>query len=113
MIQFAKTLVSQGHLCPLPGEMCPIYWTLDHTLYLYPLPDVVVVGDRYGAFTSQTTDCTIINPVRLRLIESVFLLHNYVYQLSVWQGPFSRNNFNFKVLLPASMQVEDSEIGSM
>ncbi|XP_046460207.1 DNA polymerase epsilon subunit 2-like [Daphnia pulex] len=86
--QFAKTLTSQGHLCPLPGEICPVYWPYDHALYLYPLPDVVVVGDRLGGFTAQNMDCVIFNP-----------------------GPFSRNNFNFKVYIPIRSQVEDSEIG--
>jgi len=86
--QFAKTLTSQGHLCPLPGEMCPVYWPYDHALYLYPLPDVVVVGDRFGGFTAEHMDCTVFNP-----------------------GPFARNNFNFKVFIPSSSQVEDSEIG--
>jgi len=86
--QFAKTLTSQGHLCPLPGEMCPVYWPYDHALYLYPLPDVVIVGDRFGGFTAEHMECTVFNP-----------------------GPFARNNFNFKVFIPSSRQVEDSEIG--
>lgn len=86
--QFAKTIASQGHLCPLPGEMCPIYWPYDYTLSLYPLPDLVCIGDRFGAFTAQHMDCTVTNP-----------------------GPFSRNNFNFKVFFPATNTVEDSEIG--
>lgn len=62
-LQFAKTLTSQGHLCPLPGEICPIYWPHDHALYLYPLPDFVVVGDRFGGFLAQHMDCTVFNPV--------------------------------------------------
>ncbi|XP_032795121.1 LOW QUALITY PROTEIN: DNA polymerase epsilon subunit 2 [Daphnia magna] len=86
--QFAKSLTSQGHLCPLPSEICPIYWPYDHALYLYPLPDAVVIGDRFGGFAAQNMDCVIFNP-----------------------GPFSRNNFNFKVFVPLSSQVEDSEIG--
>jgi DNA polymerase epsilon subunit 2 len=61
--QFAKTLTSQAHLCPLPSEVCPVYWPYDHALYLYPLPDVVVVGDRFGGFMAQHMDCTVFNPV--------------------------------------------------
>ena len=37
----AKTVVSQSHLCPLPLEARPIYWELDYTLRLNPLPDLV------------------------------------------------------------------------
>ena len=62
-LQFAKTLMSQGHLCPLTSDICPVYWPYDHSLYLYPLPDVVVVGDRFGAFSARHSECTVFNPV--------------------------------------------------
>lgn len=35
---FAKAIVSQGHLAPLPLHTCPVYWDYDAALTLYPLP---------------------------------------------------------------------------
>lgn len=39
--QVVKTIVDQGHLCPLPLMACPINWAFDTSLSLFPLPDVV------------------------------------------------------------------------
>lgn len=39
--QLVKTLLDQGHLCPLPLAVRPIHWQLDYTLHLWPLPDIV------------------------------------------------------------------------
>ena len=64
--QFAKTLTSQGHLCPMPAEVCPVYWPYDHSLYLYPLPDFIVVGDRFGGFLANNMECTVFNPVSIK-----------------------------------------------
>ncbi len=36
-----KTILDQGHLCPLPLTSRPIHWAFDHALRLYPMPDVV------------------------------------------------------------------------
>lgn len=40
-----KTVLDQGHLCPLPLDKRPIYWNADHALRLYPLPDLLVLAD--------------------------------------------------------------------
>ena len=32
----AKTLLEQGHLCPMPLSARPVYWAYDHALRLYP-----------------------------------------------------------------------------
>ena len=45
---FAKTLLGQAHLSPLPVHLSPVYWTYDHALSLYPNPDLVVVAGRHG-----------------------------------------------------------------
>ena len=37
----ASTLVHQAHLCPLPAQLKPVHWELDHTLRLSPLPHLV------------------------------------------------------------------------
>uniref|UniRef100_A0A6V2A035 DNA polymerase II subunit 2 n=1 Tax=Ditylum brightwellii TaxID=49249 RepID=A0A6V2A035_9STRA len=57
-----KTLLDQGHLCPLPLPSCPIYWQYDHALRLYPLPDAVVVADRVEQYYENYAGCDAINP---------------------------------------------------
>ena len=39
--QLVETILDQGHLCPLPLHVKPIYWDLDYTLRLSPLPQLV------------------------------------------------------------------------
>ncbi|KAL5008711.1 hypothetical protein ScPMuIL_014292 [Solemya velum] len=85
---FAKTLISQGHLCPLPLHVCPVYWAYDNSLRLYPLPDLVICADKYDPFHTTSVDCTIVNP-----------------------GSFPRTDYSFKVYMPATRQIEDSKIG--
>ncbi|CAI5703471.1 unnamed protein product [Peronospora effusa] len=41
----AKTLIDQAHLCPLPLIANPINWDFDSSLQLFPLPDVLILGD--------------------------------------------------------------------
>ncbi|KAK7790122.1 hypothetical protein R5R35_006489 [Gryllus longicercus] len=84
---FGKTIVCQAHLAPLPLNVCPMYWSYDTALRLFPLPDLVVTGDKFAPFTTQFMECQIINP-----------------------GSFARCDFSFKVYVPAQQQVEDSQI---
>ena len=39
--QLVETLLDQAHLCPLPLHAKPVYWELDYTLRLFPLPHLV------------------------------------------------------------------------
>ena len=84
---FVKTILSQAHLCPLPLHSRPVYWMYDHALRLYPLPDLLVVGDKCDSYSITTSGCTITNP-----------------------GSFPRSRFEFKVYVPSSGAVEDSKI---
>nr|XP_020860447.1 DNA polymerase epsilon subunit 2 isoform X2 [Phascolarctos cinereus] len=84
---FVKTLLSQGHLTPLPLYVCPVYWAYDHTLRVYPVPDLLVIADKYDPFTIINTDCLCINP-----------------------GSFPRSGFSFKVFYPSNKTVEDSKL---
>ena len=86
-VHFAKTLLSQGHLIPLPLHVEPVYWSYDYALRLYPIPDVVVVADKYDAFSVSANDCLLFNP-----------------------GSFPKSNFSFKVYLPALRKLENCEI---
>ena len=63
VLQFAKSVISQSHLCPLPLHVLPIYWAFDHTLRLYPLPDVVICADKHDAYVETQSDCFVVNPV--------------------------------------------------
>ncbi|KAF4516854.1 hypothetical protein B566_EDAN006249 [Ephemera danica] len=62
---FAKTLLCQAHLTPLPLSVRPVYWGFEHALHLYPAPDLVVVGDSLASFSSHHADTQFVNPVRI------------------------------------------------
>uniref|UniRef100_A0A8D0BMS0 DNA polymerase epsilon subunit n=1 Tax=Salvator merianae TaxID=96440 RepID=A0A8D0BMS0_SALMN len=81
---FVKTVLSQGHLTPLPLNVSPVYWAYDYSLRTYPLPDLIVFADKYDPFTVTNTDCLCINP-----------------------GSFPRSGFSFKVFYPSNKTVED------
>lgn len=55
-----KTILDQGHLCPV--SKVPIYWQYDHALRLYPLPDAVILGDRVDQYYENYAECDAINP---------------------------------------------------
>lgn len=82
-----KTLFSQCSLSPLPLGIQPIYWRHVESLSLYPMPDLVVIGDHFQPYTRAYNDCQVINP-----------------------GSFPRTEFSFKVYIPYSRTVEDSQI---
>lgn len=84
---FTKTILSQAHLSPLPLHARPIYWSHDHALRLYPLPDLVVIGDKCDPFTVTSSECTVTNV-----------------------GSFMQSGYEFKVYVPSLNQVEDSKI---
>ena len=89
MIQHAvKSMLDQGHLCPLPMPFNPIYWQYDHSLRLYPLPDAVVVGDRVEQYYETYADCDAMNP-----------------------GSFP-NDFNFVVYRPLCIDESDGTMKS-
>ncbi|GAB5572834.1 DNA polymerase epsilon subunit 2 isoform X1 [Prionailurus iriomotensis] len=81
---FVKTILSQGHLTPLPLYVCPVYWAYDYALRVYPVPDLLVIADKYDPFTVTNTECLCMNP-----------------------GSFPRSGFSFKVFYPSSKIVED------
>ncbi|XP_039597851.1 DNA polymerase epsilon subunit 2 [Polypterus senegalus] len=84
---FIKTILSQGHLTPLPLYVSPAYWAYDYALRVYPVPDVIVFADKYDPFNIVNTDCLCVNP-----------------------GSFPRSGFTFKVYYPSSRNVEDSKL---
>lgn len=85
--QFARTLICQGTLAPLSPIALPTFWQYDAALQLYPLPDMVVIGDPSQGFQTTQQGCTILNT-----------------------GSFPKSNFAFKVYVPSSRTIEDSHI---
>jgi len=59
-----KTMMDQGHLCPVPSSSLPIYWNYDHLLRLYPPPSAVILGDKSAEryFETYGDDCDFLNP---------------------------------------------------
>jgi len=85
---FSRTILSQGHLAPLPLQNCPVHWDHDRAMWLYPLPDLVVIGDKLDHFTSEPiSECVVVNP-----------------------GSFGKNDFSFKTYVPKDRLVEDCQV---
>ncbi|CAK8693878.1 unnamed protein product [Clavelina lepadiformis] len=88
--QFVKSIIAQGHLSPLPLHVSPVYWTFDHALSLYPLPDLVCICDGLSdPFDVTQIECICANP-----------------------GSFGAGDFNFKVYYPSSKKLEESKVES-
>nr|XP_015825324.2 DNA polymerase epsilon subunit 2 [Nothobranchius furzeri] len=84
---FVKTILSQGHLSPLPLYVSPVFWAYDFSLRVYPVPDAIIFADKYDPFSITSADCLCFNP-----------------------GSFSKSGFTFKVYYPSSRTVEDSKL---
>lgn len=56
------TITHQSHLCPLPLTVQPLIWNYDHSLYLYPTPHTIVLGDRSEQKAFKYTGITCFNP---------------------------------------------------
>ncbi|VDK80783.1 unnamed protein product [Litomosoides sigmodontis] len=80
---FCYTIASVGHLSPLPLHISPVIWQMDSYLTLYPLPDLVVIADKFEHFHYQLENTMFVNP-----------------------GSFARTDLNFYVYYPASRTVE-------
>ncbi|XP_065073271.1 DNA polymerase epsilon subunit 2 [Ochlerotatus camptorhynchus] len=84
---FSRTLISQGTLAPLHPIAFPVHWNYDAAMSLYPLPDLIVVGDPCQGFQTTEQSCTVMNT-----------------------GSFPKSKFAFKVYIPSGRAVEDSQI---
>ncbi|CAG9813336.1 unnamed protein product [Phaedon cochleariae] len=82
-----KTIISQGHLSPLSLNSLTVHWNFDHCLRLYPLPDLVVIGDKFEAYGGEYKDCHVINP-----------------------GSFCENGFEFKAYIPYANAIGDCDL---
>lgn len=85
--QFARTLICQGTLAPFTQLVMPTYWDFDSALSLYPLPDLLVIGDNSADFQKAQGECNVVNT-----------------------GSFPRSKYSFKLYMPSSKTIEDSQI---
>ncbi|GMS95822.1 hypothetical protein PENTCL1PPCAC_17997, partial [Pristionchus entomophagus] len=83
----ARSITSNAHLCPLPPCIQPVIWPLDCTLRLHPLPDLLVMADRFETYNVQQKGCIVSNP-----------------------GPFGRLHYHFQVYFPDTRKIEPSFI---
>jgi DNA polymerase epsilon subunit 2 len=62
-VRLVKTLLGQGHMIPVSGV--PVAWNYDHSLRLYPLPDVLVLGgdgSGSGRYHEVYEGCHVLHP---------------------------------------------------
>ncbi|CCD67651.2 putative DNA polymerase epsilon subunit 2 [Caenorhabditis elegans] len=87
--RYARSVLSQAHLCPLPQHITPVLPDFSHSLSLHPLPDLLITADRFETFTEKVVgaDTIVSNP-----------------------GSFSRSNYTFHVYYPCQNRVEASQI---
>lgn len=57
-----KTVLDQGHLCPLPLSLQPIHWAYDYALRLSPLPDALVFAEDGEARKRDTGGTLVFSP---------------------------------------------------
>ncbi|XP_076666630.1 DNA polymerase epsilon subunit 2 [Andrena cerasifolii] len=84
---YAKSIICQSYLTPLNLSVIPIYWKYNHALQIYPTPDLIVAADKFEAYETKYSNCHVINP-----------------------GSFPKNNFSFKVYVPALDVIEHCAI---
>ncbi|KAI9017107.1 DNA polymerase alpha/epsilon subunit B-domain-containing protein [Gaertneriomyces semiglobifer] len=70
-----STIIDQAHLCPLPINVCPTYWSFDHALRLYPPPHLLVLADRYDTYTVDYNGCKGVNPGSFPNSEFTFMIY--------------------------------------
>ncbi len=56
-----KTLIDQATLVPLPAHVAPVYSDYGHALGLYPIPDVLILADKFDwynlTYEVRTSGC--------------------------------------------------------
>lgn len=60
-LHLVKTIVDQSHLSPFTLSVKPISWSYDHSLRIYPLPDLLVLADCVDQY-EHNENCLAINP---------------------------------------------------
>ncbi|KNC80071.1 hypothetical protein SARC_07559 [Sphaeroforma arctica JP610] len=82
-----RTLMDQAHLSPLPGRLRPLQIGYEHTMRLYPHPDVLIIADKHESYDIHYEDALCFNP-----------------------GSFYQSGFSFVAYWPAAKTVEPSSL---
>ncbi|KAJ2805527.1 DNA-directed DNA polymerase epsilon, subunit B [Coemansia guatemalensis] len=77
-----RTVIDQGHLCPLPQRIRPIYWAYDHAMRVYPIPDLLILADRFDPYSVNYEGCHCINPGSFSGGEQSFFMYYPVSRTS-------------------------------
>eukprot|EP00466_Bigelowiella_natans_P000272 jgi/Bigna1/33306/e_gw1.1.400.1 len=94
-----KTILEQSHLCPLPNTTRPVHWENEHALHVYPLPDLLVLGDSVDQFNWSHYECSCANPASFALDRSFIIYHpgkNKVQFSRVGREVESKKNLELK-----------------
>ncbi|KAK9763417.1 DNA-directed DNA polymerase epsilon, subunit B [Basidiobolus ranarum] len=82
-----RTIIDEAHLCPLPLHVRPISWSYDHALRLYPIPNTLILADKFDPFSVNYEGCQCVNP-----------------------GSFVSTEFQFQVYYPGKKLVQLSQL---
>ncbi|PRP79059.1 DNA polymerase epsilon subunit 2-like [Planoprotostelium fungivorum] len=61
-LHLVKSICDGAHLCPLTMQTRPVHWNLDQSLHLFPLPDTLILSDRYEQYDHIHNGCLAFNP---------------------------------------------------
>eukprot|EP00741_Cyanophora_paradoxa_P004232 tig00000789_g4109.t1 len=83
-----RTLLSQSHLYPAPTNAHPIAWPHDTSLFLYPVPEVLLLGDTYQPFHARYRECRCANPSSFSGLASDAPFYTYFPATRRWEESF-------------------------
>lgn len=71
-----KAILDQASLVPVAQTTQAHIWSLDHSLALYPIPDLLVVAERQQCHEFTYRDCICANPGAFPSAEGTFFVYN-------------------------------------
>jgi DNA polymerase epsilon subunit 2 len=71
-----KSCLDQSTLSPFSLSDQTVLWDCDHSLSLYPIPDVLIVAERQNCYEFSYEDCKCANPGSFPSSEGSFLLYS-------------------------------------
>ncbi|KAG9069103.1 DNA-directed DNA polymerase epsilon, subunit B [Linnemannia hyalina] len=85
--QLVRTIIDGAHLCPLPLTTRQVSWAHDHALRVYPIPDALILADKFEAYNFKYQNCHCMNP-----------------------GSFPTSDYSWMVYYPASKRSDICQI---
>ena len=83
---YIHTILCQGNLSPLDLNATSRIWNLNHSMFIMPLPDFLILADVVMEFSEKSSDTYIINP-----------------------GNFTKD-FSFSIIYPIKNEVDSCKI---